>query len=128
MVDGKPTDASLRSLFGSIAKQERYSGTMEGAYFKSTDPQTREMANYLTEREAENSDPDRKPYRTGLFGDANNCATFVRCGLNAANLDTSGTESDYKPSPMIKHLQKNANETITYHVDDQKLDRKAGRE
>ncbi len=124
MKDGKPTDASMKNLMGAVAKSEKnYQGTIDGAYFRTSDKQTQDINNYAAGREGQNSDPNRTPYNTGVVGDANNCATFARDAVGAGGVDVSNAANDIRPASTVSDLQKTADETIDYNAKTKELKR-----
>ena len=125
MKDGKPTDASMKDLMGAVAKSEKnYQGTIDGAYFKTSDKQTQDINNYASGRESQNSDPNRTPYNNNVVGDANNCATFARDAVGAGGVDVSNAANVLRPTSTVSELQKTADETIDYNARTKELTRK----
>ncbi|HTH06543.1 MAG TPA: RHS repeat-associated core domain-containing protein, partial [Ilumatobacteraceae bacterium] len=59
MKNGRPTDASLKNLLAAVAKVEKYTGTIDGAYFKTTDKETKDVQKYAEKRVGESGDPKR---------------------------------------------------------------------
>jgi len=113
--DGKPTAASLKKLLDSIAKHEKdYKGTISDAYYNMSAKATGQVDAYAQHREAQNKNPKRTPYNTGITGKANNCGTFCRDAVAAGGVNTSKANDDYRPAPMVSDMQRNADIKITY--------------
>ena len=91
--------------------------------FKTSDKQTQDVNAYAMGRENQNSDPNRAPYKTGIVGDANNCATFVRDAVGAGGVDVSTAANDIRPTSTVSDLQTTANETIEYDSRTKDLER-----
>lgn len=73
--NGLPTQESLKGLLAAISTNAGKGGSVEGAYYRTTDAEDAAMKAYLTSRQDANQNLNRRPYNE-LF---NNCQTF--CSL-----------------------------------------------
>jgi hypothetical protein len=96
----KPTKASLKAMLAEISKESGHGTRINAVYIEVTDKYAA-MQKYATDREAQNSDANRKPYDLT----SNNCFTFSTQVAGAAGVDVSMANKMF-PSSSMTEMQK----------------------
>jgi RHS repeat-associated protein len=98
--DGNPTAESMQALMKDLSVKAGQGGRVEGAYFESSDAQTRAMNVQARTVKSQNESAAKQPY--SLTG--NNCGTFVNDVLGAGGVNTPWLV-DPRPRSMIGEWQ-----------------------
>jgi RHS repeat-associated protein len=117
--NGRVTKESMKALMGELSEKAGQGGRVEGAYFDTTDEQTKDMNEHADGIKEQNESEDKEAYDMT----DNNCGTVVDDVLEAGGQDTPWIV-DPRPNSIIKELQGAADQKIEYDPEKQQLELK----